>query len=154
MAADVRAGLIVWEANMPLLEIKKDLTRGQLRLFSGILFPAFCGLLGWVLYRCTQSLPLSVGIWGLGGTVLVLGLIAPSCARPIYLGWMYAAYPIGWVVFHLAVGIVYYFVLTPIGVALRLGGYDPLARRFDPKAETYWTRRRASTEKRRYFRQF
>ena len=44
----------------------------------------------------------------------------------MFLGWMYAAFPIGWTISHLLLLAVYYFVLTPVGLALRLTGRDPV----------------------------
>ena len=40
--------------------------------------------------------------------------------RWIYLGMAYAALPIGFVVSYLMMVVVYYLVLTPIGVAMRM----------------------------------
>jgi len=139
---------------MALLEIKKDLTTRELRVFAGALFPAFCAILGWLLLRWTDLGLLSLAVWGLGGAVLVLGLAAPRLVRPIYLGWMYAAYPVGWTVSHIVILVVYYLVLTPVGVAARLAGYDPMARKFERERDSYWIPRAGPGDKGRYFRQF
>ena len=50
---------------------------------------------------------------------------------------MFAVFPIGWVVSHLLLGVVYFLVLTPIGLTLRALGRDPLERRFDQSASSY-----------------
>jgi hypothetical protein len=50
--------------------------------------------------------------------------------------------------------MVYYGIFTPIGLGLRLMGRDPLRRRFDPQARSYWVDRRAPADVKRYFRQF
>ena len=47
-----------------------------------------------------------------------------------------------------------YAVLTPVGWCLRIVGYDPMNRKFDPSAETYWIERPKRVEPSRYFRQF
>jgi hypothetical protein len=67
---------------------------------------------------------------------------------------MYAAYPIGWTISHLLLLIVYYVILTPVGLAMRLAGRDPLDRSPDPAAESYWVRRTPPDSPARYFRQF
>ena len=51
-------------------------------------------------------------------------------------------------------GVIYYIVLTPIGLFLRLTGYDPMQRRFDRAAKTYWTPREQEEKTKRYFQQF
>ena len=74
--------------------------------------------------------------------------------RPIYLGWMYAVFPIGWVISHTVLALTYYLVLTPIGLLMRGLGRDPMERRFDRDGETYWTPHEPSEDPARYFRQF
>jgi hypothetical protein len=67
----------------------------------------------------------------------------------------YLAWPIGFVVSHVVLALVYYLVLTPIGLAMRVFGYDPMRREFDRSAESYWIARdTAEIKAERYFRQF
>jgi hypothetical protein len=84
----------------------------------------------------------------------VIGVLRPAFVRWYYVGWMVAVYPIGWVVSHLVMAIAYFGVVTPIGWWLRWRGYDPLSRRIDPEATTYWKARPPAPEPSRYFRQF
>ena len=70
------------------------------------------------------------------------------------MGWMLAAVPIGWTISHLVLGIVFFAVVTPIGLLMRLLGRDPMDRRFDPNAKTYWAQRLPVGATDRYFRQF
>jgi hypothetical protein len=37
---------------------------------------------------------------------------------------------------------------------MRLAGYDPMRRKFEPEAKTYWVERRVSDSPDRAFRQF
>jgi hypothetical protein len=84
-----------------------------------------------------------------------LGLALPVTARYVYLGWMCVLYPVAWVVSHTLLIVIYYVVLTPIGVVMRLFGRDPMQRKFDREASTYWQRRPAPEPGvARYFRQF
>jgi len=78
----------------------------------------------------------------------------PSLRRPMFVGWMYAAYPLGFIVSHVLLGLVYFGVVTPIGLLLRAVGHDPMTRRFDRSAKTYWIAREQTRDVRRYFRQF
>jgi hypothetical protein len=48
----------------------------------------------------------------------------------------------------------YYLLLTPVGLVFRLIGRDPLRRRFDRNATTYWIARRPPETSDRYFHQF
>jgi hypothetical protein len=84
----------------------------------------------------------------------ILIFVSRASGRAIYRGWMFAALPIGWTFSHVILGIVYFGVLTPIGLLLRAMGKDPMNRRPDPSAQTYWIPHRQERDLKRYFRQF
>ena len=67
---------------------------------------------------------------------------------------MYAAFPIGWTVSHAILALLYYGILTPIGLIMRLIGYDPLSRRLRSEDRTYWEEYSPEGDRKRYFRQF
>jgi hypothetical protein len=67
---------------------------------------------------------------------------------------MAAVAPIGWLVSRVVLAIVYFLVITPIGLIRRLRGHDPLALRADPTASSYWVARQDRTDPASYFRQF
>ena len=83
----------------------------------------------------------------------VLGAVAPQLLKWIFVGWIVAVFPIGWTVSHLLLGFIFFFVLTPIGLLLRVLGHDPMNRTFDRNAKTYWTTHEQAPVA-RYFRQF
>jgi hypothetical protein len=92
-----------------------------------------------------------------GVALAVLTLVffaAPSLQRRIYLGWMYAVYPIGWTISHVVMAIIYYFVITPVGLAVRLLRGDPLQRGFDRAAVSYWHRKTARRDAKSYLSEF
>lgn len=91
---------------------------------------------------------------GPGILVPALGLVSPGLLRIVYLGMIYATLPIGIVVSYVILAATYYLVLTPIGLVLRLCGYDPMQRRFDRKAESYWVPREEDPSADHVFRQF
>src|SRR5437879_1058154 len=84
----------------------------------------------------------------------LIGVARPGWLRPVYLGLTLATWPIGWVVSHLTLALLYYGVITPIGLILRALGRDPLARRFDRSATTYWEPYNPDRGMSRYLRQF
>jgi hypothetical protein len=83
----------------------------------------------------------------------VAGSIRPAMVQPLYVIWMAAAFPIGWLLNHTVLAMVYYLVLTPMAVVRRLVGDDALQRDFDAQAKTYWTKRRSDQSVERYFQQ-
>ena len=82
------------------------------------------------------------------------GILRPAAARPIFVGWMVLAFPIGWTVSLLLLGIVYFGIFTPMALVFRLTNRDALGLRPGPEKETYWEPHPAPADIRRYFRQF
>jgi hypothetical protein len=59
----------------------------------------------------------------------------------VYIPWMRVAEVIGRVVTYITLTILYYMVFAPVGIFLRLGRWDLLARGWEPQAKTYWVTR-------------
>lgn len=139
---------------MALINLLVDPTRRDLRQFGCIWLPLFCALVGYLTWRPESSLKFAAWIWGAGALSLILGLLWPTALRPMFVALIYVTAPIGFVVSHAVLLLVYYGVITPVGLLLRLFGRSPIDRSFDPAASTYWRpcNRDRSTES--YFRQF
>lgn len=138
---------------MSIVRINHDPSPRQLRTFALLWGTLFAGLSGLVLYRH--------GPWAAAFTLLTIAVFVPAVGwfaqgflRLVYLGMSYTAFPFGYCVSHLCLLIMYYAVLTPVGLLLRAFRHDPLQRRFDRQAESYWVRRAVDTRPDRYFRQF
>ncbi len=139
---------------MAVLEINRDPSPKTLLSF-GALLALFCGLVGALLYWRFDLPQAARIVWIAGLGLAVLYYAVPPLRRPIYLGWIYAAFPIGWLLSHLLLAVIYYLVLTPIALVMRLlVGRDALHRRFDSDAGSYWVEYRSSRDPKRYFRQF
>lgn len=72
----------------------------------------------------------------LGGTLVVLGVAIPARLGPVFAAWMGLAHAISKVTTPLFMGIVYFVVLTPTGLIIRLFGRNPVAPKHD--ARTAW----------------
>lgn len=137
-----------------MIEINWHPSTRQLRQFAAIWLPGFlAGLGGLLLYR-TGNMWLAAGVWLPALLVGLIGYAVPAVIRPVFVVWMCAAYPIGWTISHLILAAAYYLVITPTGLIMRLLGRDPMCRKFDHRAETYWVSRMPSEGTARYFRQF
>jgi len=139
---------------MSVVQINTNPTRKQLNQF-GFVWLGFLTLFGVIAWLKLDAPTLAKVLWVLAVVVPVVGWLAPAFMRLVFVGMSYLAWPIGFVVSHVVLALVYYLVFTPIGLVMRLIGYDPMRRRFDPEAVTYWIARdpKASDAK-RYFRQF
>ena len=94
-------------------------------------------------------------LFAIGGLSAVFSLAMPAANRVLYLTLVVITTPIGLVLSFVIVGALFYGMFTPVGLFFRLIGRDPLKLKFDPAAETYWTRRRTGeVDPKRYFRQY
>jgi hypothetical protein len=139
---------------MAIIEIRKDLSERELRQFAGIWFPAFGAVVGAMLYWKFELPTAAYAVWAVVAGLAVLGLWQPALIRPVYLGLMYLTFPIGWVVSHLILAVIYFGLITPLGLVMRLFGRDVMQRRFDRAAATYWVPHPPTADVARYFRQF
>lgn len=146
-----------------MIEINWHPDRRRLRGFGLAALVAFAGLGAWVWVRHSifgfaigdRAAETAAGVlWAMAGACGVLAAAAPACLRPLYVALSLLGAPIGFAVSYVILAIVYYGILTPIGLAMRLAGRDPLHRKFDRSAGTYWVRRNGAADARRYFRQF
>jgi uncharacterized membrane protein len=139
---------------MALLQINTNPTRRELRQFAGIWFPLAFVVIAWMIHRHTHTTTLPFALILIALVIGIIGVIAPAVMKPIFVGWMYASYPIGFVVSHVVVGVIFFLVITPVGLVMRLLGRDPLQRSFDRSAVTYWEEHNPGLEPGRYLRQF
>ena len=135
-----------------MIAIQWNPSTKQLRQFAGIWFPAFCGLVGWSIGQKTGHWSeVEIG-WVLAGLLSVGGLVLPVLIRPIFVGLILLTFPIGWVVSHLLLGLIFYGVVTPIGLILRISGHDPLQLK-KPSGNSVWKTSVGKTDATRYLRQ-
>lgn len=136
-----------------MIEINKNPSRRELLLF-GALLGMFLALAGALAFWRFGAPRVAYVLWSAAIVVPLAYFAAPPVRRPLYLAWMYAAFPVGWTVSHVVMAVTYYGVVTPTGVLTRLFRRDPLARKPDPGAATYWLQHRTGTDRSRYFRQY
>lgn len=123
-------------------------------IFGGLAVAALVRhhLLFWSLAPATAR----TAAWALGGLAGAAGLaavVAPRVLLPLYLGMTVVGIPIGYVVSHVVLAIVYFGVVTPTGLLVRLFRGDPMSRRWERERASYLTPRVPSPP-RRYFRSF
>lgn len=138
---------------MALVDINWHPSPKELRVF-GVLQLVFFGAVAAISRRHSGSATLATIIIAASLLAACVALAAPRAIRPLYVAWMAAVWPIGWTVSHLAMACLFYLVFTPIGLIMRACGHDPLRRKFDRTAETYWSDRQTTRDSGRYFRQF
>lgn len=82
--------------------------------------------------------------WAAAGVFAVWAALWPTGLAPVYQGWMKVAHVLGWINTRLLLGLVFYGVIAPMGLIMRLLGHDPLRRRREPERHSYRTDSRQS----------
>ena len=65
----------------------------------------------------------------LGGSLILGGLAIPGQLSPVYRAWMGLAHLLSKITTPIFMGVIYFLVLTPVGLVLRLLGRRPLRRK-------------------------
>lgn len=83
-------------------------------------------------------------LWSLAvaGGFLLVAVVAPRLLAPLNRLWFRFGLGLNRVVNPLILGLLFFTTITPIAVIMRLAGKDPLQRRFDGGAKSYWIERR------------
>ena len=73
------------------------------------------------------------------GTILfVLGILVPAVLKPIYWIWMIFATILGWMMTRVILSLLFYIIITPIGLIPRFFGKQFLELKWDKSKESYW----------------
>ena len=75
--------------------------------------------------------------WLIGGVFIAWGVLAPTSVRPFYRLWMRFGLLMNAIITRVVLGIVFYLMVLPFGIILRIRGRDPLKRQWDPAAVSY-----------------
>jgi hypothetical protein len=105
------------------------------RKFAFPVGTAFLVLAGIAFWRHPQALTWKV-LGGLGGVLWVLGAIMPAQLGPVYRGWMGFAKVLSKFTTPIFMGVVYYVVLTPIALGMRLFGRNKMRHKLENGS--YW----------------
>jgi hypothetical protein len=79
---------------------------------------------------------------GIAGAFALLAQLRPALLSGLNRQWMKLGIFLGKVVSPVALGILFYGVLTPLGALMRLTGKDPMRRKLDADAASYWLPRK------------
>jgi hypothetical protein len=105
------------------------------------------GLVFTVFFVLVAAYPLingqQVRVWSLlvAGLFLLLALLYPRILAPANRAWMKLGTLLHHIVSPLALGILFFLVVTPTALLMRLFGKDPLRLRFDNAVDSYWIKR-------------
>lgn len=136
-----------------MLEELKNIKSGkkELRQF-GITMAIVIGLLGGLFLWKQKSY---IYFFIIAGIFLLFGLILPKVLKPIQKVWMALAVILGWIMTRVILSILFFLIVTPVGLLAKLFGKDFLKLKFDKKINSYWiAKNKVKFEKSNYGRQF
>ena len=105
------------------------------------------GLLFFFVFLIVSLWPLTFGdsirIWSLiiSMVFLILGLMNSKLLTPLNKLWVKFGMILGTIVAPIIMGVVFFLVVTPIGLVMRIMGKDLLNKKYDKKKNTYWINR-------------
>ena len=104
------------------------------------------GILFSILFAIIAFWPIINGnplrLWSIPISVifLVLGLLNSKLLNPLNIVWVKFGELLGRIIAPIVMAIIYFIIVTPIGLFMRLIGKDLLNLKFS-KANTYWIKR-------------
>lgn len=113
----------------------QEKTASELRKFGLTMFAATGAITALLFLRGSSSWVYTASA---SGCFLLSGLLLPNLLRPVEKIWMLFAGILGYVMTNILLTIVFFIAVTPTGLLMRLFGRDPLFRRFDRNADSYW----------------
>jgi hypothetical protein len=106
------------------------------REFGLIVGAVFFVMGAWWIYR-GKFTSAAYMVLPLGSALILLGLVLPRALIYPNNAWMKLAETLAFVMTRLILGIVFFLIVTPIGVVKRMFGWDPLNRR-GGRSTSYW----------------
>ena len=122
-----------------LAEIREEVKalspkKKDLRNLGLVFLVALAVIGGIVLWKGGSSGPYWIGAGVLFG---LWGLVWPAGLKPVYRVWMTLAVILGYFVSRILLSVIYYLVVTPIGLIMRLIGKDLLDLKLKDR-DSYW----------------
>jgi len=111
---------------------------GSNRSFGLVFFVVFLIIGLWPLKNGS-----SINFWLIGISIifLVLGLMNSKFLNPLNKLWFKFGIMLGAIIAPIVMSIVYFLVVTPIGLLMKIIGKDLLNIKYDKSKKTYWIKR-------------
>lgn len=85
-----------------------------------------------------KTSPKAPGIGIAGGLLMVMGALTPAMLDPLERLWMRIGHGLGVINTRILLGLVFFVLVLPIGVVMRLVGADRCGSRFDKALKSYF----------------
>ena len=105
------------------------------------------GFVFFIVFLIISLLPLinaePIRIWSvfISLTFLILGLMNSNILNPLNKLWFKFGIFLGAIIAPIVMSFIFFLVVTPIGLALKISGKDLLSKKYNNKKNTYWINR-------------
>ena len=82
-------------------------------------------------------------LFGVGAVLIFGGGAYPALLKPFQKAWMTLGIILGWIMTHLILALLFYCIVTPLGILARLFSKKIFDKRFRTRAASYWNYREA-----------
>jgi Saxitoxin biosynthesis operon protein SxtJ len=107
----------------------------ELRQF-GLMVGGVFSIIGlWPMFL--RGEPLRLWAVVLGSLLILSGSLVPTWLAPVHRGWMWVGHVLGWINTRIILGVIFYGLITPIGIAFRMLGKDTMRQSFSDTSSTY-----------------
>ena len=106
----------------------------------GILFFIVFLILG--LYPTLKGNSPNIYLISISIPFIILGIINSKILTPLSNAWIKLGEILGIIIAPIVMAIIYFFILTPISLVVRIFGKDLLSIKFDKQVNTYWINRK------------
>ena len=112
-----------------------EITKKTLRQFGLMVGGVFLFIGLWPLVWRQEAMRIWVVVPG--ALLAAAGLVMPGVLKHVYRGWRWVGHVMGWVNTRIILGILFYGMVTPMGMFMKLTGRDPMRRKLEPDTKTY-----------------
>ena len=133
-------------------DVIKPPPTSTLRQFGGLCLVVFGGLAAWRYWQGDTG-TLTIVLAAAAVLIGVTGLLAPAAIRLVFTAWMIVAFPIGWTVSRVALGLMFFVLFSGVALFFRFSGRDALRLRHS-KRDTYWIPKPKAGSGEEYLRQY
>jgi len=115
--------------------LTKPVTTRDLRNFGLIVGGIFGVMALWPMVFRGEA----IRMWAIAASVALLipAAVAPSILEPVHTVWMKVGHVLGWINTRILLGIVFYAIVTPLGLLSRMFGKDHMTLRLKEPVDTY-----------------
>ena len=113
--------------------------RSSNRSFGLLFFVVFLVIAFWPL---TKKSEINLYLISIALIFLVLGLLNSKILSPLNKAWIKLGEILGIIVAPVVMAIVYFIILTPISLLVRLFGKDLIGMKFSNDIKSYWIKRK------------